>query len=310
MKTDPNRFCELGDQDPLAQLLLAGIEERPTQASRERTLSVILGPTAAVGAGVAATAASGKAAAASISAGGAMGTVGGITSAGAVATGAASLAPALGGGVAASSGAVQVGAATVAVGLAKWAGIGVVAIAATTHAPDGIEYLEHVWTPQPVVESTDQAPTTEASRPRLQSDAIAGGEPKLELMPRGELPATTELGQATPVVNDVRSAREVPKSSAPEKPSNVKLAQEVALLERSRSALQRGAPSEALRLLSSYETRFDERQLIVEVLVVRMEAAQALGRFEQSQELARRVLQLSGGGPYSARANAVLDSSR
>lgn len=111
------------------------------------------------------------------------------------------------------------------------------------------------------------------------------------------LPSIERSGAAT----GTRSVPEVTTVGADEA-----IAAELQLVDAARSSLQGGAPQTALSLLDGYERTFPRRQLIVEVVVLRMEAAHALGQTHRAAGFARRVLGMAGSSPHAARAKEVL----
>ncbi len=311
MKNDPSRLCDGGARDPLAHLLSAGIEERPSMSALQRTLVAVSTAGAVTATGAAAAATNGAAGSGSLGAATA-GVAQTAPSATAAAT-AGSLAStaAAGGGVAASATATQAGA--VVLGLVKWAGMGVIGIGITTRAPETFESLQAAWQGDSATDgAVSEAPDLERAASPMLRPPSAEAEPSLK--PRGDLPVDTtnvpsdELPARVPSVDTPGlNPAQVPKLTA-RKPVNDQLVQEVLLLERSRAALRRGAPATALATLSDYESRFVGRQLIVEVLVLRMEAQEKLGNLLQAKQLAHRVLQINGGGPYAGRARTVLET--
>jgi hypothetical protein len=200
--------------------------------------------------------------------------------------------------------------------MVKWAGIGALGMGVTTQVPSGLEYVEAVWRSSietPIVTSVDASPAHASMGPGPSSVVL--NAPTAEV--REPSPSQDKLrSQAVvtpPVVGTPSQAHSLPSPSEPqsafETPHGVRLKAEVALLERGRTALRHAAPAQALQLLAGYEERFPERQLVVEVLVLRMEAAHALGQFAVARKLAQRVLSVNGGAPYAARAQAILSAA-
>jgi hypothetical protein len=77
-------------------------------------------------------------------------------------------------------------------------------------------------------------------------------------------------------------------------------------VDRARGLLQSGSPAAALGSLAHYERSFPLRQLVLEVLVLRMEAELALGRTDRAAALANRVLGMPARAPHEARAREIL----
>lgn len=84
------------------------------------------------------------------------------------------------------------------------------------------------------------------------------------------------------------------------------LAAEVSLVDRARTLTRSGASHEALRILTGYERTFPRQQLLVEVVVLRMEAEYALGHKDRAAAFANRVLGMPSGAPHRTRAREIL----
>jgi hypothetical protein len=87
---------------------------------------------------------------------------------------------------------------------------------------------------------------------------------------------------------------------------HVLLAAEVRFVEQGRAAFQRNAFQETLALLAPYEERFPKRQLLTEVLFLRMEAYSHSGDARRARSLAALVLSREITGAQAVRAREVL----
>src|SRR5690606_26967779 len=82
---------------------------------------------------------------------------------------------------------------------------------------------------------------------------------------------------AEPIVRSGRGAR-----SAREVASVASLNEEVALLDRARSAVRAGHPADALTRLDEHSARFPKGSLALEAQVLRVQALAAAGRTEEA----------------------------
>ena len=95
------------------------------------------------------------------------------------------------------------------------------------------------------------------------------------------------------------------RSTAPARPAEDRLAQEVALLARATSNLHAGRPADALKVLDEYQHRFPRGLLSQERRAAKAQALCALGRQTEAQvELSR----LASGSISAARAKQVCDA--
>ncbi len=86
----------------------------------------------------------------------------------------------------------------------------------------------------------------------------------------------------------------------------IPLAAEVATVDQARSALNRGDYSAVQARLAGYEAAFPGRQLLPEVLYLRLEAADRLGQSDRARFLARRILAEFPRSPQAVRAQELL----
>jgi len=283
--TDPERLLRTA-ASPLSRLLLrAGEEEKPSHAALRRTAKAVavaaVAGTAAKSASAAATAVGVKLAAKSAT----PALLGSATAATAATT--APMGAALGVGV-----------------VVKWVGIGVLSGAI------GAPLLQSAVQPQSPKRS--RPPAALAVQPR---ESIPRARPAEELRraPASVPSVAPEQLQPPPPVEARRAL--APSSSAPETPPKLEmtpaskgalLATEVRFVDQGRAALQRGAFQQALELLAPYEERFPQRQLLTEVLFLRMEAFSRSGNDDRARSLAASIVTRGVAGPQAARARAVL----
>jgi hypothetical protein len=265
--TDPERISQRS-AGLSAQLLQAGADEEPGAQGMQRTLAALGVSTAVVA----------------------------TTSAASAVAGSAKLASAAGGasvGTAAAGGVVKAASTTL---LVKWIGIGVVggvglagvAAVATQPAPQVSE------TPAPTAAQqrapAPQALPHEAAEPARPSASVAA--------PEIEVPAP-------PVAAAARSSVSEPVGQ-PLLEVGAPLAAEVSYVDRARALLTSGQTEQGLSLLQSYEQKFPEARLLPEVLFLRLETCDRLGRRGEARSAAQRLLDGFPKSPHAARARRVL----
>ncbi|HYP90195.1 MAG TPA: hypothetical protein VEQ59_18620 [Polyangiaceae bacterium] len=264
--TDPERISKRG-AGLAAQLLQAGADEQPSEGGAQRTL-VALGVSGVV---LTSTSAVSAAAGAKLTS---------VVSSGAAMSGAA--------GASATIGVLP------AVALAKWIGIGVVAgigvagAAAVATAPSE---------PPRAVSSAARAATSVRPQPAMPKSPAPG--PPLALAPAPEASRVLVTPLATANVVDPPPAAFPLDVGAP-------LSAEVAVVDRGRSLLGAGRASEALAQLEGYEREFSEARLLPEVLFLRLEAYERLGRSSDARRIAARLVRDFPKSPHAARARKLL----
>lgn len=80
-------------------------------------------------------------------------------------------------------------------------------------------------------------------------------------------------------------------------------------MDQARARLQRGDAAGTLRELEHFEAEFPQRQLGLEVSMLRMEALLRAGEPTRARELARQILAQGASPAHRARARAVLEAS-
>lgn len=249
-----------------AQLLQAGADEEPGAQGMQRTLAALGVSTAVVATSSAASAVAGSAKLTSAAGGASVGT--------------------------AAGGVVKAASTTL---LVKWIGIGVVggvglagmAAVATRPAPHVSE------TPAPAAAQPHAAPRAaphEAAEPARPSASVDA--------PEIEVPAPLVAVAARSSVSE--PAAQLPlEVGAP-------LAAEVSYVDRARALLTSGQTEQGLSLLQSYEQKFPEARLLPEVLFLRLETCDRLGRRGEARSAAQRLLDGFPKSPHAARARRVL----
>jgi hypothetical protein len=254
-----------------AQLLRAGADEQPGEAGVERTL-LALGISGAVltSAGATSAAAGGVKVASALSSG-----VGGANAMGVAASGTAK--------------------AVSALVLAKWIGIGVVSgvglagAAALVTSPAVL---------QPPAKAAISAPVAVA--PLVVATPAPAKPSAVEAAPVAEV--TPSVVAPAPHVSVAE-----PAPAAPGFEVGAPLAAEVAFVDRARALLAAGQTEAGLSMLQGYEREFPEARLLPEVLFLRMETCERLGRASEARGAAQRLLEGFPKSPHASRARKLLD---
>jgi hypothetical protein len=271
--TDPERISKRSF-GLAAQLLQAGGDEQPGAAGLERTLAAL-----GVSGALLTTAMATNAAAAGttkLSGAALAGSAANVTAAGLAGSGA------------------KVVTASV---LAKWIGVGVLggvtlsgaaSLLSGAATPVSTQALQ-ISAPLPKVTPSAAPPhavaAVEVPAPDLAESAAAADAPV----------AAPSLPAAPPVTDDV--AVEV---GAP-------LAAEVTFIDRARALLASGQAEQGLSQLRGYEQEFPEARLLPEVLFLRMETCERLGRSSEARLAATRLVRGFPQSPHAARARKLLE---
>jgi hypothetical protein len=312
---DPTRLIDLSSDHRVVTLLRAGAAEQPTDGALRRTLRA-----AAVGGGIAASSLAAAASPAPSAATGATlsasgGAVGSVASSGLGAGGSFAASAKVGVLTQAvnASLATKVGSA---VGLIKWVGVGMVGAASVTYAPEAVDWGTAQLRNSPAAQLASPAPPKDE---RVRAAAVADAT---SVLPATELaapdaPATPDAVVArdpalSPLNNSAREGNapgaNAGSGSVPARASD-SFTREVRLVETSRNALRFGDPALSLSLLANYETQYPELQLRPEVLRLRLEALQQLGRSDAARTVAREILQHGATGAHAERARALLNQN-
>jgi len=272
--TDPERISKRS-RGLAAQLLQAGAEEQPAEASVQQTLAA-LGVSAAL---VTTTTAAAGAAAGTAKA----------TSALSAGAGAAGL------GATAASGTVKAVSAAL---LVKWIGIGVVGgiglagAAAIVTEPATKSPVSHAAVSAPV-----QSPAARLS---------VAPAPAVLAVPTAvvETPAVDVMPSPTAAVSHLSLGER--GTAAPALEVGAPLAAEVAYVDHARALLAAGQVEPGLVLLRSYEREFPEARLLPEVLFLQLETCARLGRQSEARAAAQRLLDGFPKSPHASRARKLL----
>ena len=270
--TDPERISKRSF-GLAAQLLQAGAEERPSDVGVQQTLAA-LGVSGAV---LTTTTSAGAAAAGTAKATSAIGASAGSAGLAASATGGAAKA------------------VTVTL-LVKWIGVGVVGGVGLAGAA--------------AVATRPAAPSHAASRVSASAAPVASAatEQHAETQQLGlvaEAPAA-DAAPAPVVTAAPRVSAAEPVAPAPALDVGAPLAAEVAYVDRARALLASGQPDRGLAMLQTYEREFPEARLLPEVLFLRLETCDRLGRASEARNAAQRLLDGFPKSPHAARARKLL----
>ncbi len=249
-------------------LLRSARSDAPREGSADRALATLLGGAAGAGVGT-----GGASAAAAATKGAATTAAGGL---------------AAGGGAGGAFGAASVGAGGLA--LAKWIGIGVIAMGAVTASmtlPDRLE--EPRPTVPPVVSVAAPPPSPMQTSLAPVALAVPEQEPERPVAPPPVAPVPARASSATPA------------SSASI------LAVETAALDEARAKIASGDPNGALALLDAFDARHPRAMLRDEAVVLRIESLAASGERARATALARSFLAQHPESPYARRLRSRLD---
>lgn len=176
--------------------------------------------------------------------------------------------------------------------LAKWIGVGVVGgvglagAAAVVSAPaapvPGVQVARSAQRPVPPRVATPVAPALPEVIELAASEVVEPPAPSLAAPSVPAVPAEAE-----------------PDLGAP-------LAAEVAFVDRARATLAAGRAEQGLAQLASYEREFPEARLLPEVLFLRLETCERLGRRSEARTAAQRLVQGFPKSPHAARARQLL----
>ena len=212
------------------------------------------------------------------------------TSAASAVAGSAKLSGAAGAGSAAAGGVAKAASTTL---LVKWIGIGVV-------GGVGLAGMAAVAAgPAPLA---SEAPVVVAAPPPIEAPQVAAVEP---VRPSASV-AVPEFEVPPPPAS--AAARSGVSEPAPEPPLEVgaPLAAEVSYVDRARALLTSRQTEQGLSLLQGYEQKFPEARLLPEVLFLRLETCDRLGRKSEARAAAQRLLDGFPKSPHAARARGVL----
>jgi hypothetical protein len=202
------------------------------------------------------------------------------------------------GGATAAAGATAASATKVVTAtlLAKWIGIGVVggvvlsgAAAAVSPAPSASVAAAHPRAVPVVPQAPAAVVAPSAASVPLAAPAVAEA---VEAPP--STPSAPRVGASRAEPGDV-----VVEVGAP-------LAAEVAFIDRARAQLAAGQAEQGLLQLGRYEQEFPEARLLPEVLFLRMETCDRLGRSGEARAAATRLVEGFPKSPHATRARKLL----
>ena len=268
--TELRRFLSDPDATPFERdLLESWSSEQPSAGARARALAI---------GGVAVVTLVGAAAAGTTAA-----------AAGAGATTAAGAAPKVAIGVAA---------------ILKWAAVGaLVAGAAVATVALVREPAVDPRAPAPAAQST--ASTTRGASPSI-ARATAPSPVEPPTISPADLPAAAPVPSADAPTTRTTTSSAASSSGLAPSPG---LADEIALFDRARAALDAGEADRALGLLDSYESRFRTGSFIQEAEVLRVQALVRKGDRERASRVGQRFLAAHPTSPHAARIRAILAPS-
>jgi hypothetical protein len=204
---------------------------------------------------------------------------------GVAATGAAAAGLAAGAGKTAS---IAPKAAGLGVGtLLKWLAVGVAAVATTAGAA--------------VVVTRASAPRVAVSAPVPIATNVTSAASAFATTATTAAPAVTASASPTTDLPSAPPLAAPPVASAP-KPT---LADEVALVDRARSALASGDFGGALRAVSEYESRFPRGAFTQEAEIVRIDALARSGQRAAATRAAKRFVAIYPSSAHAARMRAL-----
>ena len=282
--SEPGRLLAGSEVTPFERdLLESWSSEQPPAAARALAMA---GVRVAAIVGAAGTAAASTAAASTAAAG--------MAGSAAGATGAAS-APKVGFGLAM---------------LLKWGSVGVIVGAtavtvAVVRQPDGAppEGPEQATSPSPVIPvATPGTVTTPGSNGTVSSPAQAPGTP-----PVGPPDHRQAQLLAVPPVSPPIAQRKV--EAPPGLPTRASLAQEIAMFDHARAALEEGEADRALALLDAYQSRFRAGAFSQEAEELRVQALLRKGDRGRAARVGQRFLAAHPESPHAARVRALLAPS-
>ena len=181
--------------------------------------------------------------------------------------------------------------------LATWQKVAVVGCIACAGAGGAVALQQVVSPSDASVKIATMAPITER-RPGEHGHEPSGVTP-VEVAVEATEERTSEAeapARATPAVAPVDEARTIAakdrssRTAAAPSAATDEVRRELAMLERARKALRRGAGDEALTALSAYSRRFPKGNLRFEAEVLRIEALAVEGRTAEASRRAKRIL--------------------
>lgn len=147
-------------------------------------------------------------------------------------------------------------------------------------------------------------PAARAPRAHVSSPSSASPAPEVPSMNSNSALPTVDVGDLPSAPSSSVSHTRVRAAAPPSAPASV--AEEMALVDRIRSAAAAGNDGEALRLLDEHHARFPAGMLVEEAEVMRIESHARLSRPDTAAQLARRFLEAHPASPYAPRVRTTL----
>jgi hypothetical protein len=169
------------------------------------------------------------------------------------------------------------------------------AVPATPPSPNGLSIGLRGTTSGSELESLSKEAPSEPTAP-LETTPVA---------PRPSVGAAKRGAERAPLVAPPAPSVIVP-SNSPRADTQDGLAEEIAAIDRARSALAAHNPDEAIRVLNEHDRRFGQGSLSRESALLRVEALSARGDRAEAVRLAEELLAKNPDAPYRARLHKVL----
>jgi hypothetical protein len=183
--------------------------------------------------------------------------------------------------------------------LAKWIGIGVI-------GGIGLAGAAAVATrPSAPVAVASVAKPAQPAGPRAIATAAPGPAPVAPPVAIDDSSAADRSAAPAPAP---RTSMNEPANSAPELDVGAPLAAEVQYVDRARALLGAGQTALGLSSLERYEREFPEARLLPEVLFLKLEAYERLGRANEARGAAQRLVGGFPKSPHSTRARKLLEN--
>lgn len=192
--------------------------------------------------------------------------------------------------------------ASLAIALVKWLGVGFVAGLATSGV--ALHYAAPLPPARPAMVSHAVAPMAPPHRAAVKRGRAAPRPAVVEptaAAPAAAPPRRHEVHRAT-APTEVTAAAAAPAPSSP----HGSLGPETAALDRARSALQSGHPTQALALVADYQRRFPAGMLAQEAAVLRIDALDKQGNRAEAIREARRFLAEHPDSPHAERLQRLM----
>jgi hypothetical protein len=183
--------------------------------------------------------------------------------------------------------------------LAKWIGVGVLGGVTLSGAAALLS--------GPAAPASPQASRASAALPQVAPVATppSAAAPAVEML----VPALAESAAAVaaPVVAPSHALPTLPLTNDVVVEVGAPLAAEVTFIDGARALLASGQAEQGLSQLRRYEQEFPEARLLPEVLFLRMETCDRLGRSSEARAAATRLVRGFAHSPHAARARKLLE---